>query len=238
MNGINHWIVSAACAWVIGWAGLAAADEREPLRPIGEAQGIHPGRVVWVHDPEVTDWKGPEDGHWWDHDRVKQKHVDAMMARAICGLTGENSVPGAWDRLFRHLNRKRGKGDVGYRPGEKIMIKPNWVGMIHHEGHVDLETCTFIRRHDYMNTSPQMIIALLRQLVTAGVEPSDLTVGDTLSCLVNEYYEPLHRAVPGVGYEDYCGKAGRTKAAVSRVPLYWSSRPEGKTQDYLPVSFA
>ena len=31
-------------------------------KPLGVAKGIHPGRVVWVHDPEVTDWKGP--GRW------------------------------------------------------------------------------------------------------------------------------------------------------------------------------
>ncbi|MBM3839763.1 MAG: hypothetical protein FJ398_17690 [Verrucomicrobia bacterium] len=30
-----------------------AAEEPERLKPIGEAKGIHPGRVVWVHDPEA-----------------------------------------------------------------------------------------------------------------------------------------------------------------------------------------
>lgn len=218
-------------------AAVTTAEDREPLKLIGEARGIHPGRVVWAHDPEVTDWKGPEDGHWWENNRLKQERVDAMMGRAVCELTGETSVAKGWDRLFRHLNQKRGKADTGYKPGEKIMIKPNWVGMIYREGHVNLETCMFIRRHDYMNTSPQMIIALLKQLVSVGVKPSDITVGDTLACLVNEYYEILQKAVPGVRYEDYCGKTGRVKAATSTVPLYWSDRPEGKTQDYLPTSF-
>ena len=157
-------IALATCALAGLTATIAAAEEREPLKPIGQAQGIHPGRVVWVHDPDVINWKGPEDGHWWENNRLKQERVDAMMARAVCELTGESSVAKAWDRLFRHLNQKRGKGDAGYKPGEKIMIKPNWVSMIFHEGHVDLEKGTFIRRHDYMNTSPQMIIALLKHL--------------------------------------------------------------------------
>ena len=36
------------------------------LRPIGEGRGIHPGRVVWVHDPQAIDWKGPGNGHWYE----------------------------------------------------------------------------------------------------------------------------------------------------------------------------
>ena len=222
-----------------GRAGtVAPAENREPLKPVGEAQGIHPGRVVWVHDPEVTDWRGPEDGHWWENNRLQQERVDAMMARTVRELTGEASLAKAWDRLFRHLDRKRGKGDAGYKPGKKIMVKANWVGMSYPDGHVNTETCTFIGRHDYMNTSPQMTVALLKQLVSAGVKPSDITVGDTLACLVNDYYEIHQKAVPGVRYEGCCDKGGRIKAATSEVPLYWSSRPDGKAQDYLPASFA
>ena len=215
-----------------------AAQEQEWLKPVGVAKGIHPGRVVWVHDPEVTDWKGPGDGHWWEGNRVKQERVDAMMARALCELTGEAGVAGAWSKLFRHLNQLRGKGDVGYSAGERVAIKPNWVGMIYREGHVNLDTCTFIRRHDYMNTAPQMIIALLRQLASVGVRPADITVCDTLACLVNEYYDLLHQAFPEVRYEDYAGKFGRIKVKPSSQPLHWSSRPQGKAQDYLPACFA
>ena len=29
-----------------------------PNKPIGEGVGIHPGRVVWVHNPEVATWDG------------------------------------------------------------------------------------------------------------------------------------------------------------------------------------
>jgi len=218
--------------------GAAAAPEQERLKPVGLAKGIHPGRVVWVHDPEVTDWKGPGDGHWWEGNRVKQERVDAMMARALCELTGEAGVAGAWSRLFRHLNRLRGKGDVGYSAGERVAIKPNWVGMIYTEGHVNLDTCTFIGRHDYMNTAPQMITALLRQLAGVGVPPANVTVCDTLACLVKEYYDPLRQAFPEARYEDYAGKFGRLKVKPSGQPLHWSSRPQGKAQDYLPTCFA
>jgi len=127
---------------------------------------------------------------------------------------------------------------VGYRAGEQIAIKPNWVGMIFHEGHVNLDTYAFIRRHDYMNTAPQMILALVSQLASAGVPPQNITICDTLACLVHDYYDLLHGAFSAVRYEDYAGKFERLKVKSSAQPLHWSSRPEGKAQDYLPACFA
>jgi len=41
----------------------ALADDLVPNAPIGVAKGANPGRVVWVHDPDATDWVGPGDGH-------------------------------------------------------------------------------------------------------------------------------------------------------------------------------
>ncbi|HEY5910422.1 MAG TPA: DUF362 domain-containing protein [Verrucomicrobiae bacterium] len=208
----------------------------EPLQPVGEAKGVHPGRVVWVHDPQVLNWAGPGNGHWYQNGRTGQERVDQMMAKAVMNLTGETSVPKAWERLFRHYNRGRGKEQTGYRPGEKILIKPNWVGMIWREGAVDPETYTLIKRQDYMNTSPQMIISLLRQLTqAAAIKQEDITVSDTLAYLVNEYYEILHQAFPGVHYTDYAGKFGREKVKASTVPFFWSCRPVGKKPDFLPT---
>jgi len=182
---------AAAIGGAIGLSCARAAEptmvEPQRLRPIGEAKGIHPGRVVWVHDPQATNWNGPGDGHWYEPEHTSQDRVDGMMSRAVCEVTGQPTVGKAWGRLFRHLNGQRGKGDSAYRPGEKIAIKPNWVGMIWREGAADAKTYTLIKRQDYMNTGPQMIIALLRQLVgTVGVLPSDITICDTLAYLVHE----------------------------------------------------
>lgn len=229
--------------WMLASHGLSAAEPGaaeppEPLKPIGQARGIHPGRVVWVHDPQVLSWNGPGDGHWWQGQHLNQQRLDAMMARAVCELTGQDTVAAAWDRLFRHLNQSRGKGAVGYQPGQKIVIKPNWVGMIWREGNVNLDTCTFIRRHDYMNTAPQMILALVRQLTSLGVRPADITICDSLAVVVNDYHDLLQKAVPELRVEDHSGKFGRIKVQPSKVPLYWSCRPEGKNTDYLPTCFA
>jgi hypothetical protein len=67
----RHFIQSAAA--IGGVAGLghfltpeSVAAEPEPLKPLGDPKGIHPGRVVWVHDPKVLDWQGPEVGHLID----------------------------------------------------------------------------------------------------------------------------------------------------------------------------
>ena len=84
-----------------------------------------------------------------------------------------------------------------YRPGEKVVVKPNWVGMIWREGIVDPATYTFMKRQDYMNTSPQMVIAVLRQLVgAAGVREADISLCDSLAYLVHEYYGILHGVSP------------------------------------------
>jgi hypothetical protein len=218
----------------------ALADAPTPNAPVGVAQGIHPGRVVWVHDPDATDWEGPGDGHWWQPTHTDQAAVDRMMSRAICSLTGESTDAAAWDELFRHFNQKRGRGDVGYQPGQKIAVKVNFVGMIYRWDSVDPETYDMNdTRIDYMNTSPQMMLALLRQLVeTVGAKQADIAIGDTLAYFANEYYDVLHAEFPDVRYLDHAGKFGRTGVKPSSVPLYWSCHPEGCLEDYVPVWFA
>jgi hypothetical protein len=216
----------------------AAAEPSDRPGPVGEAKGLYPGRVVWVHDPDAIDWQGPDDGCWWDDRHANQQCIHGMLARAVCSLTGAATVSEAWDKLFRHLNQARGKGDVGRKPGEKIVIKPNWVGMIYREGNVDPATYRFIRRENYMNTAPQMILALLEQLTGAGVRQEDITVCDTLAYLVHEYHQPLARAFPAVRYEDYAGQFGRIQVQTSNVPLYWSCRPQVEALDFVPTCFA
>lgn len=234
---------AAAIGGIVGTSGVWAAEPasvaHESLKPIGQAKGVHPGRVTWVHDPKVLDWEGPGHGHWWEEEHIHQDCVDAMMSHAVCGLTGEDRASRAWDKLFRHHNRQRGGGDEGYRPAQKILIKPNWVGMIWREKCVDPDTYRLTRREDYMNTSPQMLIALMRQLVNhAGARPADITVCDSLAYLVHEYHDILHEAFPHARYVDFGGKFDRVQVEPSEVPLYWSCRPDSKSPDVLPTCFA
>ena len=202
---------------------VVLADEPVANAPAGIAKGIHPGRVVWVHDPGATDWDGPGDGHWWESKHTNQAVVDKMMSWAIQTLSNERSSAAAWGKLFRHFNKTHSKGDVGYKSGEKILIKVNYVGCINVWRRSEI---TRIEEYDlnsrnYMNTSPQVIIALLRQLVDkVGVKETDITVGDTLCYFPNEYYNMCYEKFPNVRYLDYIGKFGRTRAKSSSVALY------------------
>jgi hypothetical protein len=216
----------------------ARAAEPAPTGPLGAGKGIHPGRVVWVRDPEATVWKGPGNGHWWQSENTSQARVDKMLAGALRDLCGETTPVKAWDKLFRHHNQARRKPGAGYQPGEKITIKVNFVGCIRGGGNVNPETYNLDKRRDYMNTSPQVILALLRQLTGAGVKQSDLLVGDGLAYFPNEYYNLLHGEFPDVRYLDCGGKFGRVQAKSSPIPFYWSCRPQGSQPDFVPAAFA
>ena len=233
---------AAVVGGAVGLGGLCGAASptaaEESLKPIGQAKGIHPGHVVWVHDPKVLNWKGPGDGQWYEPGRIRQDRIEEMMRRAVCDLTGQPSPAKAWDRLFRHLNQVRGKADAAYRLGEKVAIKPNWVGMIWREGHVDAGSYTLKDRKDYMNTAPQLILALLRQLESAGVAQADISICDTLAYLVHEYYDILHAEFPEVRYVDYAGKFGRIQVKPLSAAPFWSCRPQRKRADCVPSCFA
>ena len=54
--------------------------------------------------------------------------------------------------MFHHFNRNHGKGNTGYRPGEKIAIKAN------------LNNTTEHGTIDRLNSSPHLILSLVRQL--------------------------------------------------------------------------
>jgi hypothetical protein len=220
---------------------LVLAANPVPNQPVGVAQGLHPGRVVWAHDPNATDWAGPGHGHWWEGSHTNQAAVDRMMSGAVQTLGGKADDAKAWDALITHFNQTHGNGNVGYRKGEKVTIKVNLVGCIVGGG-VDPKSYDLVRGVDYMNASPQMILALLHQLVHAvGVSPQNISVGDPLALFPNQYYGPLHSEFPDVHYLDHDGGNAtypRTRVTYSSIPFYWSSRPTGMTQDYVPVPYA
>ncbi|MDI6450622.1 SMP-30/gluconolactonase/LRE family protein [Anaerobaca lacustris] len=217
---------------------VATATETNQSDAIGTGKGIHPGRVVWVHDPQAAKWAGPDQGHPWQDEQTDPAACEAMMSGAIRTLTGQDTDARAWDALFRHHNKVSGKGDIGYRPGEKITVKVNFVGFIRTHGGVNPETYNLDSWQDYMNTSPQLIAALLKQLTReAGVAQSDIAVGDSLAYFANEYHELLHRQFPDVTYLDCKHRPGRAQMALSDAPLYWSCDPQGARQDCLPQAF-
>jgi gluconolactonase len=235
-------VLSVTAVWVAMTvtAEKSVLAEPQPVNePMGTAKGINPGRVVWVHDPEATDWEGPGDGHPWQAEHSDPERVRGMISMAIRELTGAASDTQAWDNLFKYLNKARGKGSVGYKPGEKIVVKVNFVGFIFTHGGVNPENYNLESKKDYMSTSPQMLVALVRQLVdNAGVKQSDIAICDSLAYFANEYADIIKKEFPNIRCMDRGGKFGRIKMKTSSVPLYWSCNPEGVKQDYIPASFA
>ncbi|MBN2134063.1 MAG: DUF362 domain-containing protein [Sedimentisphaerales bacterium] len=209
-----------------------------PNVPLGIARGVQPGRVVWIHEPNATEWEGYNSSQrWYDDACTDAAVVDKMLSRAIRGLAGESTDAAAWERLLRHFNSSRGKGDVGYTPGEKIAIK------INNTLCYNANTSTFEQTRSNKNridNSPAMIAALLRQLVhVVGAAEEDITIGDPGRVMPNLIYDRVSPEFPNVRYLSNVGGPGRPEVEFSDVPLFWSTPDaDGTKQDFLPKSFA
>ncbi|NLF52434.1 MAG: DUF362 domain-containing protein [Leptolinea sp.] len=206
--------------------------------PIGTAQGLAPGRVVWVHNPDVTDWAGPNSGELW-YEHVDQAAATNMMDWALKGYSEAANLADAWDAVFRHYN-----GGTPYQPGEKILIKINLTTVNSGGGFADASYNPVFKGEVTRGSTanaPQLLLALLDQLInTAGVAQSDITIGDSTGLFVNYLYDPLHAEFPDVHYEDNRGTLGRSQATYTSpcVPYYWSTEDaDGKTQDCVIQSY-
>ncbi|MFC1452852.1 DUF362 domain-containing protein, partial [Verrucomicrobiota bacterium] len=222
-----------------GWG--AYAPHEPPNSPMGLAKGIHPGRVVLVHAPDATFWDPAWDHStevfYWDDDHTDQAVVDAMLSRSVQVLTGESGDEDAWDALFTHFNQTKSKGDIGYSIGEKIVVKPNHVEQ---RSHTD--------RHNKPDMSPQVVLALLKQLVDkAGVPQENITLADASRFIADKVFMRCHDLFPDVVYEEtnfYSltnnpGTAGRVLVQTSADPVihYSSVNTDGQAipSDYVPV---
>ncbi len=216
----------------------ALADTPVPNMPLGVARGVQPGRVVWIHEPNATDWRAYDSSRrWYDDAATDPAVVRKMVSRAVRGLAGKGTDAQAWDALIRHFNISRGKGDVGFTPGEKIAIK------INNTLCYNANTTTFEKSSSYRNnidTSPQMIAALLWQLVNVvGAAQQDISIGDPGRIMPGFLYNRLQPEFPQVQYLSNLGGLGRTAIEFSDTPFYWSTPASAsKKQDFLPKPFA
>jgi hypothetical protein len=217
-------------------------------QPIGIAQGIYPGRVVWVWDSSATNEKCTNafgDG-WFLPKNTSIDVVTRMFADAVTELTGKATVADSWDALFRDFNQSHGKGDLGYVDGEKIFIRTNQVSASDNTIDVDY-TIKNTTRYGMAETSPQIVLAVLRQLVNeCGVKQENISLGDPMKHMYKHEYDLLHGEFPNVTYLDHKGTYGRTKPVAGGAPsVYYSDRgtilrENGTTgnpflADYLPT---
>jgi hypothetical protein len=184
-----------------------------PLSPLGVPRGIIPGRVTWAHDPDAITWDGA--GSWWEDKYNHQSVIDRMVSNSIRNLTNQKSEAQAWNAMFRYFNRTHGRGNTGYRSGEKIAIKLN------------LNNTTGHGTIDRLNSSPHLTLSLVRQLTgPGGVPQSSITVFDSSRFIPGNLYDKIHGEFPGVLFVDHIGGDGRLKAEFKpdAIPFSVTSR--------------
>ncbi len=205
-------------------------------KPMGDGFGIFPGRVVWVQDFNSTKWDG-KTGKWWHEPNIDQPTVEAMVSKTMQVLTGAEADAEAWDKLFRDFNKSHGRGDRGYRKGEKITIKVN---MNPDEKDGEWTNAGF--------PSPHMAYAMVKQLIEkAGVPGECITIADPSRPIKDMLlYKIRGDARPDFQKIVIADKQGGEGARITaepdmKAPVYFEiPHPDGtteKTQLYLPIVY-
>lgn len=167
--------------------------------PVGEGKGIHPGRVAWIHSPGVASWDG-HTGLWVEDRWNSQVKADQMVREAIMQITGEKTAKKAWTALFKHFNSQHGRGNKGYRKGEKIAVKLNLNNALTHRDTIEL------------NSSPFVTLAIVRSMVNdGGIQQSDIILCEPSRAITDSIYNKVYREFPGVTFIDNIGGDGRVK---------------------------
>ena len=182
----------------------------QPNQPVGKAQGIFPGRVVWGFNPGTATWDG-QTGFWWEDQYVDQSKVDQLLETSLFKLTNKNSEKEAWQALFVHFNKTKKKVNRGYETGEKIAIKINQNNTYSHD---DCEE---------INTTPQLVLSMLKSLVDEGNVPQkNITVFDASRYITNHLFQKCHEVYPDVIFVDNAGGDGRVKSTYVANALVYS----------------
>jgi uncharacterized protein (DUF362 family) len=162
-------------------------------KPIGIAQGIFPGRVVWTHAPGAAHWSGEwksMESPWWLDENTDQVKVDAMMDNIVTSLTGEQNHKKAWKSIFEHHNMKRHGAKKGYRRGEIVAIKVNMNSTNRPE-----------RTTNYTDIAPQTVYSLVAQLVEhAGVGQGDIVIYDAKRYMLADVMKKIWARYPDVRF--------------------------------------
>ncbi len=200
---------------------------------IGEAKGIYPGRVVWVHDSSATNENCTNtDGDYW-FQNTDQSVVEGMLNGAIKSIAGETDPYLAWNEIFKYFNNTHGKGLKGYTKGEKIFIKINLTTSCCGGWNNNTEKTSWL---EHMDATPQLCLALLKQLVDiVGVAEEDIYMGDPYRIFHDVYWDMLHTEYPDIHYVDGNGYNGREQTAITSSDLLKFS--DGLHSSRLPQAY-
>ncbi|MDZ7723883.1 MAG: sugar-binding protein [candidate division KSB1 bacterium] len=211
--------------------------QQQPNIPMGNAQGYYPGRVVWIHNADATNEELTNqaicDGDgWFKPEHNDQGVVDDMLSKAVKEITGETDIVRAWDKIFKINNAKRGKGDIGYQfdQDEKIFIKVNRTSAWGMGGWNANISDDFTRgQNTYFGTSetsPQLILSLLRHLVNeVGIDQANIYVGDPMKHLYKADLDLWLPEFPDIHVLDHHRTdAGRETVETGDSAIYYSDR--------------
>jgi hypothetical protein len=140
-------------------------------QPVGVARGIFPGRVVMVRNPLAAKWAGnwkKNEDQWWLDRNTDIDKVSEMLSLTLQKVTGTNRDKDAWDKIFKYHNENaRGLKNKGYSNGELVAVK------------VNINNSSEGKADNYTDVSPQMVLAMVRQLVIhAGVPQNKIVIYD------------------------------------------------------------
>jgi hypothetical protein len=190
-----------------------------PNQPAGNALGVKPGRVVWAWDPKATnenclntfdsqDW-------FWKPENTSPGEVAGMVRNAVKKITGKTTLTRSWDALFKYQNIRKYNTDRGYSKGEKIFIKINQNtsrAILRQEDKnngyhvpVTLKPGEERRKTSFgsTDTGPYIVLEILRELVNeAGVNQSDISIGDPICPIYGHNYDIWFKEFPDVTYID------------------------------------
>jgi len=209
---------AALTAWRLPSALAAEAAPAAPAlfipsdaanAPMGAAFGVKPGRVAWAFNPKATSWDGLNNAPgWWDDSNTNPQAVATMFSQSIRSVGDAATEKEAWNKIFTDFNQRKGKGAVGYKKGEKIVVKLNLNQM--HDDHSNGANNSYI--------APQLVMALLRQLVQqAGVAPADITCYDAVRHVPDTIFDPGKKEFPAVHFVDSTDADGREKAVPDKT---------------------
>ncbi len=111
-----------------------------------------PHRVVSVHDSAATSWTGSGN----PADYMNQVKIDNMVARGVTELTGEATVPAAWQKL------------IPYKAGEAVAIKMNFNNVANCDFGADAN----------MNAYAALANAVIQGLKSIGVPSNKIWITD------------------------------------------------------------
>jgi len=196
--------------------------------PFGEGQGVLPGRVTWAWNPDATNENctndlTKNDGYYLNKNN-NQAVIDLLVQQSVQQIGNQPILADAWNAIFRSFNIKKGKGDVSYVAGETVFLKVN-MGTAGWATKPDFTRQSWAMT-GYAETSPQAIVAILKQLVNVvGVPQNKIIVADPIAHMYAETYQIIHDIFPNVIFGDKNPLAtyGRTVLHQETTPVIYYS---------------